>query len=110
MLNFNNNLTSKIISLAIAVSFFMADISYAGASSQGGLRVPMGAERTYKRLDEGIKRQKEWELQEIMRRFASQPLAVSTVGATAPAIDELVVRLEQAPPDSIAVLEKLWYN
>ena len=31
----------KIISLIIAVSFLMADISYVGASSQGSLRVPV---------------------------------------------------------------------
>src|SRR3989338_7251963 len=50
MLNFNNTLTSKIISLIIAVSFFMTDISYAGAYQQGFLRVPMGRRVTYDRM------------------------------------------------------------
>src|SRR3989338_6390796 len=50
MLNFNNTLISKIISLIIAVSFLLADISYAGASQQGVLRVPMGRESTYGRI------------------------------------------------------------
>src|SRR3989338_2910157 len=48
MSNFNNTPTSKIISLAIAVSFLMADISYAEAYQQGSLRVPVGEGYTYK--------------------------------------------------------------
>lgn len=52
MLNFNNTITSKIIALIIAVLFFLADVSYAGAYQQGGLRVPVGRERTYDRVKE----------------------------------------------------------
>ena len=50
MLNFNKILTSKIISLIIAVSFLMADISYAGTYQQGVLRVPVGQGHTYSRM------------------------------------------------------------
>lgn len=50
MLNFNNNLTSKIISLITAVSFLLADISYAGICQQDSLRVPVGGKRTYYRV------------------------------------------------------------
>src|SRR3989338_7214681 len=57
MLNFTNTLTSKIISLAIAVSFILADISYAGAYQQGSLRVPMGEKRTLERVGKEMKRQ-----------------------------------------------------
>src|SRR3989338_7712512 len=49
MLNFNNTLTSKIISLAVAVSFLLADISYAGVYQQDSLRVPVGEGETYNR-------------------------------------------------------------
>src|SRR3989338_2414367 len=57
MLNFNNVLTSKIISLAIAVSFLMTDISYVGAYQQGSLRVPMGEKRTLERVGKEMRRQ-----------------------------------------------------
>lgn len=42
MMNFNKVLTSKIISLILAVSFLMAGISYAGEYQQDSLRVPIG--------------------------------------------------------------------
>ena len=57
MLNFNNTLTSKIISLTIAVSFLMTDISYVGAYQQGSLRVPMRDGRTLERVRKEMKRQ-----------------------------------------------------
>lgn len=57
MLNFNNTLTSKIISLIIAVSFLMTDISYAGAFQEGLLRVPVGEKRTSNRMEELIRKQ-----------------------------------------------------
>ena len=57
MINFNNTLTSKIISLIIAVSFLMTDISYAGASSQGSLRVPVGQRVTRYRMEKAMEGQ-----------------------------------------------------
>ena len=59
MLNFNNTLTSKIISLTIAVLFLLAGIGYAGVSQEGALRVPVGEGATYKRIIEAEKGQSE---------------------------------------------------
>lgn len=52
MLSFNSTLTSKIISLVVAVSFLLIDFSYAGAYQQDFLRVPMAEEHTYNRVKE----------------------------------------------------------
>ncbi len=57
MTNFNNTLTSKIISLAIAVLFLLTDFSYAGAYSQGSLRVPIGQGGTYNRVGKVMREQ-----------------------------------------------------
>lgn len=57
MSNFNNTLASKIISLIIAVSFLLADISYAGAYQEGVLRVPVGQKGTNNRVEEALRKQ-----------------------------------------------------
>ncbi len=57
MINFNKVLASKIISLILVITFFLANISYAGGSLQGSLRVPAGEKRTYERIKRAAEEQ-----------------------------------------------------